>query len=143
MLGREDYYREGEAQGRWLGAGADQLGCAGQVNEGEVGRLLEGSDPLTEHVSAENAREQPRPRRCRDFREWARLVSNQRPLGCEARLPGCRLLRRFAYVLHIEHFAGREPPRFPALRWRRVLPRRFQAWVVDQFDPLASLGLTE
>jgi Ti-type conjugative transfer relaxase TraA len=46
--GREDYYRdEGEAPGRWLGGGAERLGLAGQVNEGEVGRLLGGEHPRT------------------------------------------------------------------------------------------------
>jgi Ti-type conjugative transfer relaxase TraA len=46
--GREDYYRgEGEAPGRWLGGGAERLGLAGPVNEGEVGRLLGGEHPST------------------------------------------------------------------------------------------------
>jgi hypothetical protein len=44
--GREDYYAgEGEAPGRWLGGGPQRLGLAGEVNEGEVGRLLAGEHP--------------------------------------------------------------------------------------------------
>ena len=44
--GREDYYAgEGEAPGRWVGAGAASLGVSGTVEEGEIGRLLAGEDP--------------------------------------------------------------------------------------------------
>jgi conjugative relaxase-like TrwC/TraI family protein len=46
--GREDYYRgDGEAPGRWLGGGAERLGVAGQVKEGQVGRLLDAQHPRT------------------------------------------------------------------------------------------------
>ncbi|MCA1680236.1 MAG: relaxase domain-containing protein, partial [Actinobacteria bacterium] len=44
--GREDYYaEEGEAPGRWIGAGAATLGLAGVVEDGQVGRLLAGEHP--------------------------------------------------------------------------------------------------
>ena len=47
-LGREDYYAgEGERPGRWLGGGSHLLGLAGEVNEGQVGRLLSGEDPAS------------------------------------------------------------------------------------------------
>lgn len=44
--GREDYYAEqGEAAGRWIGAGADALGLADVIDDGEIGRLLAGQHP--------------------------------------------------------------------------------------------------
>src|SRR3954470_12522518 len=44
--GREDYYPgEGEAPGRWIGAGSAGLGLSGTVEDGAVGRLLAGEDP--------------------------------------------------------------------------------------------------
>jgi conjugative relaxase-like TrwC/TraI family protein len=46
--GREDYYAgEGEAPGRWAGAGAGSLGVGATVADGEVGRLLAGEDPAS------------------------------------------------------------------------------------------------
>src|SRR4051812_39775091 len=46
--GREDYYAgEGEAPGRWVGAGAAMLGLQATVEDGEVGHLLAGEDPAT------------------------------------------------------------------------------------------------
>jgi conjugative relaxase-like TrwC/TraI family protein len=46
--GREDYYAgEGEAPGRWIGAGAAHLGLSGEVQDGEVGHLLAGEHPAT------------------------------------------------------------------------------------------------
>ena len=46
--GREDYYAgEGEAPGRWIGAGAVRLGLEAMVAEGQVGRLLAAEDPAT------------------------------------------------------------------------------------------------
>lgn len=48
VSGREDYYAgEGEAPGRWLGAGARRLNLTGQVNDGEVGPLLAGRHPAS------------------------------------------------------------------------------------------------
>jgi conjugative relaxase-like TrwC/TraI family protein len=46
--GREDYYAgEGEAPGRWVGAGTTVLGIAGDLDEGAVERLLSGRHPQT------------------------------------------------------------------------------------------------
>src|SRR4051812_14286425 len=45
-LGREDYYAgEGERPGRWVGSGADALALGGDVDDGQVVRLLCGEDP--------------------------------------------------------------------------------------------------
>src|SRR3954454_14013092 len=47
-LGREDYYAgEGERAGRWLGSGADALELDGEVEDGQVVRLMSGEDPKT------------------------------------------------------------------------------------------------
>src|SRR3954451_3154708 len=44
--GREDYYAgEGERPGRWVGSGSVGLGLAGEVEDGEVVRLLAGEHP--------------------------------------------------------------------------------------------------
>jgi conjugative relaxase-like TrwC/TraI family protein len=44
--GREDYYAgEGEAPGRWTGAGSRALGLRGRVGDEELVRLLSGRDP--------------------------------------------------------------------------------------------------
>jgi len=49
--GREDYYAgEGEAPGRWVGAGSAHLGMSGEVQDGEVGRLLAGEHPESEQL---------------------------------------------------------------------------------------------
>lgn len=47
--GREDYYAgRGEAQGRWVGTGAVALGLSGEVQPGQLERLLvAGEDPAT------------------------------------------------------------------------------------------------
>ena len=46
--GREDYYAgEGEAPGKWAGAGAQALGLDGEVDEGGIEHLLSGRDPAT------------------------------------------------------------------------------------------------
>lgn len=46
--GQEDYYAgEGEAPGAWAGSGAAALGLAGEVDEGELTRLLRAEDPAT------------------------------------------------------------------------------------------------
>src|SRR3954454_14947411 len=42
--GREDYYAgEGERPGTWCGGAAANLGLAGTVDDGQVGRLLAGA----------------------------------------------------------------------------------------------------
>jgi len=46
--GVEDYYLEGEAPGRWLGAGTALLGLAGQVNADALAAVLDGCDPTTD-----------------------------------------------------------------------------------------------
>src|SRR4051794_23194945 len=44
--GREDYYLDpSEARGRWAGAGAAQLGLAGDVSAEQLRRLLAGAHP--------------------------------------------------------------------------------------------------
>lgn len=49
--GREDYYSgEGEAPGRWVGAGSAKLGLSGRVGEDELLRLLAGQDSATGRV---------------------------------------------------------------------------------------------
>ncbi len=46
--GREDYYLgKGEAPGRWLGRGPDELALQGEVSAEALGRLLNGSDPIS------------------------------------------------------------------------------------------------
>jgi conjugative relaxase-like TrwC/TraI family protein len=46
--GVEDYYIEaGEVPGRWLGRGAETLGLAGDVGDGEFRAVLSGVDPST------------------------------------------------------------------------------------------------
>src|SRR3954453_7704771 len=46
--GRDDYYAgRGEAQGRWVGSAAGQLGLSGQVDGAGFSALLEGRDPGT------------------------------------------------------------------------------------------------
>jgi conjugative relaxase-like TrwC/TraI family protein len=45
--GAEDYYSgEGEAEGYWLGEGADELGLTGKVEPAELGAMLTGLNPL-------------------------------------------------------------------------------------------------
>ncbi|MBY0396114.1 MAG: relaxase domain-containing protein, partial [Thermoleophilia bacterium] len=45
---RDDYYAErGQVRGTWEGRGAALLGLAGAPGEGELGRLLEGTDPAS------------------------------------------------------------------------------------------------
>jgi len=45
-LGRDDYYSgRGESSGRWLGAGADELGLEGEVEADAFTALMGGSDP--------------------------------------------------------------------------------------------------
>jgi conjugative relaxase-like TrwC/TraI family protein len=44
--GQEDYYSgDGEAEGEWFGAGAQQLGLAGAVDEDDFSALLRGTSP--------------------------------------------------------------------------------------------------
>src|ERR1700734_4166566 len=44
--GGDDYYSgRGEAPGEWTGGGADKLGLAGRVGDGQFNALLEGRDP--------------------------------------------------------------------------------------------------
>ncbi len=46
--GREDYYSsEGEAPGRWIGAGSAELELDGRVGGDEILRLLAGQDPAS------------------------------------------------------------------------------------------------
>jgi conjugative relaxase-like TrwC/TraI family protein len=46
--GAEDYYAmRGEAQGEWLGSGAERLGLDGTATSGQLRDLLEGRDPAT------------------------------------------------------------------------------------------------
>jgi conjugative relaxase-like TrwC/TraI family protein len=46
--GREDYYGgHGEAQGRYLGAGAEALGLTGELRKGELTRLAGGAHPAS------------------------------------------------------------------------------------------------
>lgn len=46
--GREDYYLgKGEAPGRWVGRGLDDLALSGQVDAETLGALLRGVDPAT------------------------------------------------------------------------------------------------
>ena len=46
--GVEDYYLEGEAPGRWLGAGTALLGLAGEVDPDALATVLDGGDPTTD-----------------------------------------------------------------------------------------------
>jgi len=47
----DDYYAEaGQAPGKWLGRGAEDLGLEGSPAEGELGVLLEGCDPRSGEV---------------------------------------------------------------------------------------------
>ena len=46
--GVEDYHLEGEAPGRWLGAGTALLGLAGEVDADALAAVLDGRDPTTE-----------------------------------------------------------------------------------------------
>src|SRR5215207_4732291 len=47
--GVDDYYSdEGEAPGRWSGAGAAELGLEGQVEREQLGAVLAGRDPRTD-----------------------------------------------------------------------------------------------
>jgi Ti-type conjugative transfer relaxase TraA len=49
--GREDYYAgEGEAPGRWVGAGSAHLGLAGEVEDGQGGHLLAGEHPESKQL---------------------------------------------------------------------------------------------
>ncbi|MGH9026384.1 MAG: MobF family relaxase [Acidimicrobiia bacterium] len=46
--GAEDYYlHAGEAPGRWLGSGAENIGLAGEVGADDLGSVLAGTDPVT------------------------------------------------------------------------------------------------
>jgi conjugative relaxase-like TrwC/TraI family protein len=46
--GLDDYYAgRGEVPGRWLGAGAANLGLTGEVREGQLAALVAGRDPRT------------------------------------------------------------------------------------------------
>ena len=46
--GAEDYYAmRGEAQGQWIGSGAERLGLEGTATSGQLRDLLEGRDPAT------------------------------------------------------------------------------------------------
>ncbi|MGH3004725.1 MAG: MobF family relaxase [Gaiellaceae bacterium] len=46
--GLDDYYAgRGESPGVWAGRGAEELGLAGVVHDGELGTLLRGSDPAS------------------------------------------------------------------------------------------------
>ena len=46
--GAEDYYSErGEVPGRWIGAAADELGLAGDVDDDAFRAVLSGADPST------------------------------------------------------------------------------------------------
>ncbi len=56
QLGREDYYQNGgEPLGYWLGRGAERLGLAGQVQEGELLRAMQGEHPGTGQALVRNA----------------------------------------------------------------------------------------
>ena len=47
-LGRDDYYAgRGEAEGRWMGAGARALGLGGEVDADAFGALIAGTDPTS------------------------------------------------------------------------------------------------
>ena len=46
--GQEGYYLEGEALGRWLGAGTALLGLAGEVDSVALAAVLDGRDPTTD-----------------------------------------------------------------------------------------------
>src|SRR3954453_6909460 len=49
--GRDDYYAgEGEAPGRWMGAGAATLGLDGEVDAEAFGALIAGRDPKSGEV---------------------------------------------------------------------------------------------
>src|ERR687897_3211849 len=49
--GADDYYAgEGEAPGRWTGAGASELGLEGQVERERLGAVLAARDPRTDAV---------------------------------------------------------------------------------------------
>src|ERR1700681_980789 len=46
--GAEDYYSEhGEVPGRWIGAAADELGLAGDIDDDAFRAVLSGTDPST------------------------------------------------------------------------------------------------
>src|SRR5680860_380451 len=45
---RDDYYAEqGQVLGSWVGSGADALGLSGHPDEGDLGVLLDGRNPLS------------------------------------------------------------------------------------------------
>src|SRR5680860_408764 len=54
---RDDYYSErGEVRGEWAGRGAQALGLSGGPEEGDLGVLLDGRDPVSGAVLAGSAR---------------------------------------------------------------------------------------
>ncbi|MDE1980749.1 MAG: relaxase domain-containing protein [Betaproteobacteria bacterium] len=54
--GREDYYEMGgEPAGRWYGKGAERFGFSGELETGELGRIMAGFDPKTGVAMVENA----------------------------------------------------------------------------------------
>ncbi|MDE3023736.1 MAG: relaxase domain-containing protein, partial [Pseudomonadota bacterium] len=59
--GREDYYQKGgEPPGQWLGKGAENLGLAGTIEEGELGKIMAGFHPKTGEALTPNAGEDDR-----------------------------------------------------------------------------------
>ncbi len=59
--GREDYYQKGgEPPGQWLGKGAENLGLAGMIEEGDLGKIMAGFHPKTGEALTRNAGEDDR-----------------------------------------------------------------------------------
>ena len=57
--GLDDYYAgHGESPGLWIGRSADELGLAGTVEKGELGKIIDGVDP----ASGARLRTHPKPR---------------------------------------------------------------------------------
>ncbi len=60
--GRENYYEEGgEPPGRWAGEGAAAMGLVGIVEDGELGKIMQGYHPKTDAALVGNAGEKHAP----------------------------------------------------------------------------------
>jgi len=57
--GVEDYYKRGEAPGRWVGSGAHRLGLAGRVGDDDLHAVLSGADPHSGRLLAGGGRRVP------------------------------------------------------------------------------------
>ena len=82
--GLDDYYAgQGESPGLWVGRGAGELGLLGAVEKGQLGRVIDGVDPL----SGNRLRTHPKPRTITIERldsetgEWRKGAKELRPVA--------------------------------------------------------------